>query len=783
MSFQPSKHFERDGDQIDARKNSDTEERWEAELEYLANGDWTAFWRLWEVHQKYLYRLCLQQLGGVPEEAEDALSRLMIKLWDLLPRYAASIKNPRAWLTRIAHNLCIDIHRERRQTNNTSSIDTLTGEAAGTMLLAIDSPEENALRGEINRYLYNGVNDLAPRLRIPFLLHFLHDIPYSEIAAQLAISPENARKRAQLARDALRAALQQYTCGSLKPSLSVDAGHAQPLLEVSLSPEQTLQTITEKRRAKTVALRLVNVVLSSGIERTFYIQLDHKPRKLSPRIASVTRYTSNHPSGWKKRLELAQLLYEAGQWQSAVEEYRLVLEKQPRLIDVHLDLGNVQDLMESKSEAIVTYQKALALAQEPATRHRISGLLETRRGNYQRAISEFQEAAQIEPDHAEDWHHLAVVYRLDDAQLEAVRCFEESLKINPHDVAGLTHLPYLLRDLGRTTEAEHYLNVALQRCPENILSIKCLVDLRCRRRWVFGREGKRTLALIHQPLRLAAGSPEILASLASYHLCRGEWDRGISILEAFTQAHPSSPEGWAYYARALFETGDVGKAAEAIKRAFRLDAHAWRINADACEILTWQGATPFLQLLLEKMLEKFPRRWSAWSQAGLAWIAGLKDAERAVAISARAPQLQPRLPAAWFQHSRVLTLARRFHEAIVSAEIGWQVLPEDEDGSQSVPAAIGLAENYVLIMATGNEQAWISEAARRLPSFIDLNPAEGHYWQGKLLELTGEKRAALQSYAAALDHHLLYPLRHEVEKAIARLGTPLPRHARSFPLR
>jgi hypothetical protein len=128
-------------------------------------------------------------------------------------------------------------------------------------------------------------------------------------------------------------------------------------------------------------------------------------------------------------------------------------------------------------------------------------------------------------------------------------------------------------------------------------------------------------------------------------------------------------------------------------------------------------------------------------------------------------------------------MAGRYHEAIVSAEVGWKLLHENEDGPQSISAAIGLAQNYILIKADGREQDWIAEAALRLPAFITLNPAEGCYWQGKLLELKGEKSAALASYVEALKHNLFYPVRLDAENAMSRLGTPLPRRARSFPVR
>jgi len=40
------------------------------ERENTADGDATSFWKLWEEHERFLYRICLHQLDGIEEEAE-----------------------------------------------------------------------------------------------------------------------------------------------------------------------------------------------------------------------------------------------------------------------------------------------------------------------------------------------------------------------------------------------------------------------------------------------------------------------------------------------------------------------------------------------------------------------------------------------------------------------------------------------------------------------------------------------------------------------------------------
>ncbi|HEY9299140.1 MAG TPA: sigma-70 family RNA polymerase sigma factor, partial [Phormidium sp.] len=71
-----------------------------------------AFWQLWQQYRDYLHRCCMKWMRGNSTDAEDALSRAMLKAWEKVQKYAGEITNFKAWVTRLTHNLCVDIHRE-----------------------------------------------------------------------------------------------------------------------------------------------------------------------------------------------------------------------------------------------------------------------------------------------------------------------------------------------------------------------------------------------------------------------------------------------------------------------------------------------------------------------------------------------------------------------------------------------------------------------------------------------------------------------------------------------
>ena len=186
---------------------SDEDEGWL--LERLADGDRTAFWKLWQLHRSYLFGICAKHSGGINEEAEDVLSRAMLRAFEKMPAYAARINSPKAWLTRLTINLCVDMFREsKRRSSKTTNLDDLAGAEAQPALSKSDSPEEALLRLEIQSQLNGALRELPAQVRGPFLLHFTEEVPCEDVGKAFSITAANVRKRIQRARYLLRQKLE-----------------------------------------------------------------------------------------------------------------------------------------------------------------------------------------------------------------------------------------------------------------------------------------------------------------------------------------------------------------------------------------------------------------------------------------------------------------------------------------------------------------------------------------------------------------------------------------------
>ncbi len=175
----------------------------------------TNFWQQWEQHQDYLYRCCLKWMDGNAANAEDVLSRAMLKAFEKTRDCIDAIANLKAWLTRLTYNLCMDVHREnKRMRDSVESWEVMIEKGEEGLVSLYHSPGSIALRSELATIIHRAIDNLPALLREPFILYFIEEKSYLEIAQELGISYDNLRKRISQARKILQKPLARYLSGS-----------------------------------------------------------------------------------------------------------------------------------------------------------------------------------------------------------------------------------------------------------------------------------------------------------------------------------------------------------------------------------------------------------------------------------------------------------------------------------------------------------------------------------------------------------------------------------------
>lgn len=359
-------------------------------LAALSHGDQDAFWPLWELHSSRLYAICLREMNRNYADAEDALTQAMLKALQKLSLFAAKINYPGAWLTRLTYNVCKDIHRSRRTRQQVVAF------AFGSTSELLHVPAQHEFTQEhspvgLEEDPESMIDYLPARLRDVFSMRFIQELSYKEISIRLALTQVTVRKRIQHARATLRALRDKTNLDDpMSPSTIPKAAVAQT---PALASQPAFEIPAHSFLSHTVCVRL-----STGVIGRFEIFLDRKPSRQQQKIRTLRKYVAQHENGWKKRLALADLLYQTGGWEEAVEEYRHVLQKRPWLTAISIRLGGILTLMDCSEEAIEVYKLARAFARQPATRCHLKGLIELRRHNLPAALKFIQRAARLEPE-------------------------------------------------------------------------------------------------------------------------------------------------------------------------------------------------------------------------------------------------------------------------------------------------------------------------------------------------------------------------------------------------
>ena len=510
----------------------------------LAQGDESAFWNLWGQYRSYLRICCLRWLGTSRHEVDDALSRAGIKALHGLLNNGHNITHLKGWLSRLTHNICIDIIRERnRHRKSLYRIGELAEIGEWHHAYSPPTAEEALLQREMSKAVRRVVKILPCRLQLPSMMRFFQEMPYQDIARQLKITPANARKRIQQARAIIQEQINPYLNGAGDPHFEMKESKGQDENTCELPSEHSDVEDLESDTIKPciAPYRLIRVKLRNKMEMEYYVPIKNMPKRIHQKIRTLKKYLQKHPRSWRKRLELADFLYVTGDWPEAVDNYRKVLEKQPSFFQVWLQLGNILHLMDEKDDALAAYKSGYDLARHEASGYYVLGLIEICCWNYTKAWHRFKKAASYESDNSAHWHALGVTSLHTNESAEAMQTFDYALEINPKDTVALTNSSDALMSLERPKEAQKRLEKALTISPDDVLGLLRLAQFRIKSGLVFKIQGTRTRQILRQVSSLAPLSIAALVSLAFFYSTKGDIDRGTSAFQKIIELHPTNP--------------------------------------------------------------------------------------------------------------------------------------------------------------------------------------------------------------------------------------------------
>lgn len=169
-------------------------------------GDVGAFNHLVLAHQEAVYNVALRILSN-PTAAEDVTQEAFVSAFQSIRGFRGGAF--RVWLLRIVTNACYDTLRSQKR-RPTVSLDAPIGEDDGAIDLGsvlpsfAESPEEYALRRDVQYQIQQGLLTLPTDQRIAVVLSDIQGLNYEEIAAATDSSLGTVKSRLSRGRARLR---------------------------------------------------------------------------------------------------------------------------------------------------------------------------------------------------------------------------------------------------------------------------------------------------------------------------------------------------------------------------------------------------------------------------------------------------------------------------------------------------------------------------------------------------------------------------------------------------
>lgn len=161
-------------------------------VELSLRGDDIAFEYLFNRYSEAIRRL-LQHRSASAEDTEDLLQETFIKVYINLQRYSPEYTFGQ-WIYTIARNTHIDFERRRQE-------DISIDEKFSAPIASSPSPEESLINRQQRSQIEDYIGSLPEQYRTLFIMRFLEDYSYEEIAEKLHLPMGTVKTQIHRARE------------------------------------------------------------------------------------------------------------------------------------------------------------------------------------------------------------------------------------------------------------------------------------------------------------------------------------------------------------------------------------------------------------------------------------------------------------------------------------------------------------------------------------------------------------------------------------------------------
>jgi tetratricopeptide (TPR) repeat protein/peroxiredoxin len=239
----------------------------------------------------------------------------------------------------------------------------------------------------------------------------------------------------------------------------------------------------------------------------------------------------------RNNLSYGSVFFQRGYYEHAAASFQLALRDDPSSAEACYGLGSAYLSQNKTAEARESFERATKLrANYPDTLANAwnnLGLLATREDHMDEAIRYFQEAVRLSPDHLIALNNLGNAYRQQKSWDAARRTFEHALEVGSGDAEANYGLAMVFAQGDDSALAYEYLQRALKARPAypEALNNLGILYLRTKRR-------DEAVAIFEECIRVAPGFDQAYLNLVGVYIVEEAPDKARAVLVDLLKQHP-----------------------------------------------------------------------------------------------------------------------------------------------------------------------------------------------------------------------------------------------------
>ena len=242
-------------------------------------------------------------------------------------------------------------------------------------------------------------------------------------------------------------------------------------------------------------------------------------------------------------------------WRDSRTIWSKTAERYPDSADIHHELGDVHHREGRIVDAVVEYERALALNPNHLAVRVNLGVCYDTLGDQDRALEQYQMAVKLNPTVSKIHNNIGNIYYKKGRPEDAIAAYREAIRLNPYYPQPYNNLSTTYAGLGRFDEAIETTKQALRIAPERTES-----KLNLARIYLGKGDDAAAMAILQELLAAGSNVREIRHLLGEYYTRTGRPGPAIEQYRLLEQAVPGDVIVQMHLARLYEQTGDGARA-------------------------------------------------------------------------------------------------------------------------------------------------------------------------------------------------------------------------------